>query len=399
MNLFVPPQDARLWQEVRPAEAGGYVVVIKRSGDLTEADRAAWARLTERADSDNIFAADWFMASAIRHCPPPQGVRLAIVRALDGAWIGVLPVTAEGWFGRCPLPSWHNWQSTNQFDPAPLIARGAEHVFWHCLLGQLDRTPGAALALCCEGLPLDDRGTRALIEVCLAEGRPLHRTGAFARPMRVQGEAAGAALAARRKLDKRLDALARKAERELGAVRFVVHPADADPAAWTEQFLALEAAGWKGGNASALASEPATAGLFREVIRVAHQQGMVRLMSLEVAGQVIAMTSWFVTKRRAYGFKMAFDEAYRSYAPGRLLMRAVADASAQSDPAAAFDSCARADAPCDPLWPDAREFGTFVVGVGGSARRRLLAGTMQLRALWLGRLASRATADLHEPVA
>jgi CelD/BcsL family acetyltransferase involved in cellulose biosynthesis len=203
--------------------------------------------------------------------------------------------------------------------------------------------------------------------------------------MRAPGPLSGDADAARRKLDKRLDALARKLTREVGAVRITTLASEVDPAAWTEQFLALEKAGWKGSNASALASQGCTAGLFREAIRVAHQRGMVRLMSLEAGGRVIAMTSWFACGARSYGFKMAYDEAFRSYAPGRLLMRAVADASRLSDPAATFDSCARPDAPPDPLWPDAREFADFAVGIGGPLRRQLLSGAMRARALWRSR--------------
>jgi CelD/BcsL family acetyltransferase involved in cellulose biosynthesis len=382
VNLFVPPEDARLWQEMRPADAGAYIVTIKPARDLSEAERSSWARLTGRAGGNNVFSTDWFMASAIRHCAPPAGVKLAIVRTLDGEWIGVLPVTFERWFGRCPLPGWQSWHSANQFDHAPLIERGAEHIFWHCLLAQLDRKPGAALALCLEGVPLDDPATAALIEVCLASGRALHRTGGFTRPMRAPGPPSPQAQAARAKLDKRLDALTRKLEREVGAVEIAALAPVADPAAWVEQFLALEQSGWKGSSASALASQAATAKKFRQVIRIAHQQGMVRLMSLSAAGQVIAMTTWFVGSARACGFKMAYDEAFRSYAPGRLLMRAVADTSAAEHPALAFDSCARADARPDPLWPDAREFAHYAISIGGPARRSVLAGAMRACQVW-----------------
>lgn len=383
MNLFVPPADARLWQAVRPADPGAYIVAIKPAHGLSEAERSCWARLTRRAGGNRLFSADWFMASAIRHCGASANVRLAIVRTLDGEWIGVLPVTFAARFGRCPLPSWQGWLSANQFDPAPLIEKGAEYVFWHCLLTHLDSNPGAALALCLEEMPLDDVATTALIEVCMAGDRALHRTGGFARPLRVPGPLSPAQQTARRKLDKRLDCLTRKLEREVGAVRITRLAPETDPAAWIEQFLALEKSGWKGSKASALASEACTAKLFREVIRVAHQQGIVRLMSLEAAGEAIAMTSWFTGARRAYGFKMAYDEAFRSYAPGRLLMRAVADSSAAEHPALDFDSCAHANAPCDPLWPHAREFAHYAVSIGGPARRGVMAGAMRARQLWL----------------
>ena len=387
MKLFVPPEDARLWQPLRSTDADQYFVTFKSVTQLSEADRSQWAQLTRRAGADAIFAADWFMASALRHHAPRVPVRLAIVRAHDGAWIGVLPISFEGFFGRCPLPGWHGWHSANQFDGSPLIERGAEHLFWHCLLTELDRKPGAALALCCESLPLDAPATRALAEVCLAEGRPLHEARRFARPLRQPGPLPEDAAIARRKLDKRLDGLTRKLSREVGEPHVTALSREADPAAWTEQFLALENSGWKGAGGSALASTPSTAGLFREVIRIAHQQGAVRLMSLEAGGTVIAMTSWFVGDRFAYGFKMAFAESYATYAPGRLLMRAVADQAAADWPHLAFDTCARPDAPPDPLWPGVRAFADLAVSIGSGRRRAVFTSALTASAVWRSRFA------------
>lgn len=378
MSVFTPFPEATTWQAASPADAGQFVAEIKPVRSLNEADRARWASLTVRAASRNIFAADWFMASALRHCGARLDVRLAIVRSLDGEWLGVLPVTFDTWLGRCPMPAWYSWMSTNQFDATPLIARGSAHIFWHCLLTQLDRRPGMALALVCEALPLDDPATTALLEVCIAQGRSITQTRRTSRPMRAPGVLGPAATAARRKLDKRLDGLARKLHREVGEPRIITLAPRADPAPWIAQFLALEQAGWKGSNISALGCDQGTAGLFREVIRIAHQQGTVQLMSLEAGGRTIAMTSWFIQRQHAYGFKMAYDEAFRAYAPGRQLMRAVADA-AGADPTLTFDSCARADAPADPLWPHAREFADYAIGIGSPARRAILSAAMRAK--------------------
>jgi CelD/BcsL family acetyltransferase involved in cellulose biosynthesis len=376
--------EALLRQAAGPADAGQFVAEIKPARGLTEHDRTCWARLTARAGSGNIFAADWFMASALRHCASQSDVRLAIVRSLDGEWLGVLPLTYETMMGRWPLPGLYSWAATNQFDATPLIERGSEHIFWHCLLAWMDRRPGLALSLCCEQLPLDDPATRALIEVCLAQGRHHYETDRLARPMAGPGALSNAAIAARRKLDKRLDGLARKLHREVGEPRFVTVPSEADPAPWIAEFLALERSGWKGGRASALGCNQGTAGLFRQVIRVAHQQGAVRLMSLDVAGQIIAMTSWYVQGKRGYGFKMAYDERFRVYAPGRLLMREVA-AAAQREQVTLFDSCAPRDAPPDPLWPEMREFVSYAVSVGSPPRRAVLAVAMRAARLYAQR--------------
>lgn len=360
-------------------------VTIKRACDLTPEDRTRWASLWARAGHGNIFAADWFMASALAHCAPPRGARLAVMHTGSGVWLGVLPLVFEGLLGRCPLPAFHNWHSANQFDASPLIEAGAEHVFWHTLLNHLDGMRSAATALCLEGLPLDDPATRALIEVCLVGERRLEQVGRFSRPMLAHfgccDMAPESVSPARRKLDKRLDSLLRKLQREVGEVRFVSLEHDAHPAAWIDRFLALEQAGWKGQGQSALASDHCTAALFADVITAAAQQGEVRLMSLEAGGRAIAMTSWFQRKGRGYGFKMAYDEAYRAYAPGRLLMRAVADEVARG-PAVLFDSGARPDAPADPLWPQAREIANYALPIGGRARRSAFAAAMAARSAW-----------------
>jgi hypothetical protein len=371
---------------VVPREAAPcYRVTIKPAHDLTAQDRAQWASLWARAGHENIFAADWFMASALEHCAPPRGVRLAVVHTAGGVWLGVLPLSLESTIGRCPMPSLHNWQCTNQFDASPLIERGAEHIFWHALLTFLDRSSVAACALYLEGLPLDDPATRALIEVCLAGERRLEQTARCGRPMLAHfGSVAAAPEAlspARRKLDKRLDSLLRKLQREVGDVRFVSHERGGDPADWIDRFLALEQLGWKGQAESALGSNGHTERLFRAVLTAAWQSGAARLMSLEAGGEAIAMTSWLSRKQRAYGFKMAYAETHRAYAPGRLLMRAVADEIARG-PAVLFDTCARADAPPDPLWPQTRELANYALPIGGRARRGLFAAIMRARLAW-----------------
>lgn len=386
MSVFASFDDAL--RTAAPVAEQRYCVTIKPARNLTADDRAQWASLWARAGHSNIFAADWFMASALAQFAAHSMVRLAVVHSLRGAWLGVLPLSFEGMMGRCPLPALHNWHCANQFDASPLIESGAEHIFWHVLLAHLDRISGAACGLCLEELPLDDPATRALIEVCLAGERPLKQTARWGRPMMAHFgscEVAPESVSpARRKLDRRLDSLLRKLQRDMGSVRFVQHACDADPAEWIDRFLALERSGWKGQSRSALGCDPRTAMLFRDVITAGWQSGAVRLMSLEAGGKVIAMTSWFLRKGRGYGFKMAYDEARRSYAPGRLLMRAVADEVARG-PGVLFDTCARADALADPLWPQTREVANYVLPIGGRVRRGIFAAVMRAHCAWHGR--------------
>lgn len=357
-----PRPSARL-RGVEPAR-----VAFHRPRQLPLPDRRRWAELTTCSAASNIFAADWFMEPALHHCGRERSLRLAVVEDAAGGWLGAMPLTLDPMIGRWPLPSRQSWHSANQFIGTPLVRPGAEKVFWEALLDHLDRHPFLALGLYADTLPLDDAATLALVSLCAEQGRALHRCRSFTRPARL-GASAGDPKAAK-KLEKRLDGLEHKLTEAHGEVRLVLHDHAENCEPWLAAFLALERAGWKGRTASALGCHAATATLFREVIREGHRRGAVRLASLTTGETIVAMTSWLVQRGLGYGFKMAFDERFRSFAPGRLLMRRVARIVA-AEGLVLFDTCSVPDAPDDPLWPDRRAFGDFAVAIGGPARRAL----------------------------
>ncbi|MEQ5787649.1 GNAT family N-acetyltransferase [Erythrobacter sp. NFXS35] len=351
---------------------------------LPAGERARWARLSARAAPGNIFAQDWFMEPALRHCGTDASVKLAVVRQASNEWLGVLPITFEAALGRCPLPSFHGWHATNQFLGSPMILPGAQRAFWQALLAHLDHRPGIALGLCCHALPLDDPGTAALTSLCAEQGRLIHCTERFERPARIPQGKAASHPRANRKLEKRLDTLEQRLEQAMGPVSLLLHTNAEETEVWIGAFLALERAGWKGRAGSALASSAATAGLFREAIRHGQRVGAVRLASLRAGDDIIAMTCWFVAQGHGYGFKMAYDEALRPLAPGRLLMRRVLRLL-DGDAPLLFDTCNPPDTPSDAFWPDRRELGSFAVAIGGTRRRALFAAMLKAQARWRGR--------------
>src|SRR3546814_16928065 len=98
------------------------------------------------------------------------------------------------------------------------------------------------------------------------------------------------------------------------------------------------------------------------------------------------MSSGFVTGDRGFGFKMAFDEAFRSYAPGQLLMRHVADHVAGLHPPIHFDTCTAAGAGgCRSLWGDSRTIVDCVVAIGSPARRLAFDGVKRSEERRVGR--------------
>lgn len=360
--LPVPP--------VRHQGSAARVDLLPPSG-LPAAERARWARLSARAAPGNIFAQDWFMEPALRHCGTALSLRLAVVRQCSGEWLGVLPLALYAGPGRWPLPSLNAWHAPGQCLGTPLVLPGAERAFWEALLARLDHRPGLALALLCEDLPLDDPATRALASLCREQERIIATLNRTTRPARLPSGRGTPEAATLRRFEQRLDGLEEQVARELGPVSLVLHRADEDAEAWIAAFLALERGASRGRRGTAPACAPAGAGLFREAIRHGQRAGAARLASLRAGDHILAMACWFVAGGHGFVFKAVDDAAWRHCEPGRLLMRRALRLAGSEVPPL-FDSCAPAGSPPDPLWPDEHRLASFAVAIGGPTRRAVL---------------------------
>ena len=106
---------------------------------------------------------------------------------------------------------------------------------------------------------------------------------------------------------------------EEGAVNFVRQADDEGLGKWTDRFLELEQAGWKGKAGSALAQQATTEALFRQSLVGAAAHGRLERLSLTLDGRPIAMLANFITAPGAFSFKTTYDEAYSRFSPGVLL--------------------------------------------------------------------------------
>ena len=89
-----------------------------------------------------------------------------------------------------------------------------------------------------------------------------------------------------------------------------------------EEGLDLEASGWKGRSGTAIKSRPDAYGFYRRMAHEAASLGLLRLFFLRLDGRAIAFSLTIEDAGILSGLKIAFDESYRSYAPGVLLSRA-----------------------------------------------------------------------------
>jgi CelD/BcsL family acetyltransferase involved in cellulose biosynthesis len=121
---------------------------------------------------------------------------------------------------------------------------------------------------------------------------------------------------------RELARLRRKLEAEHGVVR--VRPF-AEPVELEQELRAgfeLEARGWKGRRGTAIVSRPDTSAFYRAVALDLARRGELRLSTLEADGRLIAFDLCVLAYGSAWILKGAFDESFRRYAPGLVLLLA-----------------------------------------------------------------------------
>ena len=102
----------------------------------------------------------------------------------------------------------------------------------------------------------------------------------------------------------------------------LTHSSTADPAALA-RFYDLEASGWKGAEGTAIKCDPRTLQFYNSVATAAAQQGYLSLDFLELNGKPIAGHFAFNFRGRYFLAKAGYDESYRRYGPGQLLVNEI----------------------------------------------------------------------------
>ena len=87
-----------------------------------------------------------------------------------------------------------------------------------------------------------------------------------------------------------------------------------------EEAWAVEAAGWKGVNGSALARDARRGDFFRRYAVAACRKGILRLCFMRIGGHTAAMQLATECGGRFWLFKIGYDEQFARCSPGQLLM-------------------------------------------------------------------------------
>jgi len=132
---------------------------------------------------------------------------------------------------------------------------------------------------------------------------------------------------------------------KLGHVIYQRASASADVAKAAEEFLALEARGWKGKRQTDFLSSPQQSAFFRAMIETMAVQGKCRIDSLRLDGQPIAIAILLTSEDGAAFWKTAFDERFSWLSPGVQLTLELTRFQLTEASTRLTDSCAVPDHP------------------------------------------------------
>lgn len=350
---------------------------------LSQTDMAQWQRVADGAAQANIFARPTMVLPAIAALGLGSPARIALVYGDDSALIGVAPIAAKPLPGRIAIQAVGDWGHANGFLCPLAVAAGREREFWQTLLAALPGHAPKARCVAFDGIVEDSPAHHSLLAVAAASNTHVTVNQRIVRAMLETDEDAQSYWEASVRAKKRKE-LRRQWSRlaELGCIEHGPIDLSAAGHAWMDEFLTLEASGWKGKAGSALASSPGTEQFFRRAMERAQADGQVCVAELRLDGRAIAMLITLIDGSAGFSFKTAFDEDYARFSPGVLLQRE-ALGLLRARNLAWIDSCAAQDHPMiDSLWRERRSVIGISLPLPGLANRLAYHGVMGATRVW-----------------
>jgi len=310
--------------------------------------RTEWRDLVARALEPNVFYDPAFALPAARVFGVDVGALLVWSKTTPRL-IGLFPARVERRYGMMgTLTGW-----THPYAPfgVPLIDRDEAEAAIAAILDHVEAEQRLPKLLLLPLIARDGLFAAALARVLARRGGASANFGEHAR-----------ALLAPRKRENYLDHIAHKKLKELRRQRrrledtgALVHMAASGPAAAVAltDFMALEAAGWKGRAGGAARASSTTETFMREAVTALAAKGDARIDRLIHDGHPVAASITLRSGNAAWFWKIAYDEAFARASPGvQLTLDLTRDLLADAA-LTRTDSCATAGHPMiDHLWKE-----------------------------------------------
>lgn len=323
-----------------------------------------WRALASRSRTPNPCMEPEFIRAAAQNLPEVQGLRLFMVEE-HGELIGLLPAYPSARRGSVPVVPGIRTSWDRVLLGQPLMAPGHETSVAEALLAYLS-VSRHAYWLRLQTLDADGLFARSLIE------------GARGAHLALQANAWSRGLAVRRPEPtyltgqphanlKRLHRQRQAFERSVGQpIEVVDRSADAGA---VEEFMMLEAAGWKGRDGVSFLARPGHADFLRDVCNGFRVDGRFRLWGLQSGDRTLAMKLDLAAGDSLFCYLIAFDEDYARVSPG-LQLEVENFRLFHAEPGfRIMDSCASSDNSfANRLYPDRRALIDVNIGSGAVGR-------------------------------
>lgn len=371
------------------------ITVIRSAAELAQ-HQAAWDDLARHAIESNIFYEPWMFLPAWELCGQDTDLHCVLIYTTgpsnEGSkqlLCGFFPLERLRGYKGLPITYVHLWRTRYMSLCTPLIradyARDCLNAFFDWLYTAEES--GAMLSLeyvtgdglfnqllsdysndCPNLFSIEERTTRALLERMSDSETYIN--------IAISGK--------RRKELRRQEKLLR----QLGDLEYVaLRPGD-DREAWLQDFLRLEAKGWKGKEGSAMSAQRETRELFLRTMRAAGERNRLMMSALKLNGETIAIKCNVLAGVGSYALKIAFDENYASYSPGVHLELENIHRLHEDPTLQWMDSCATArHFMINRLWLSRRSLKRMLIATGKGGGNLVVAAMPLLR--WLKRKFSR----------
>jgi len=280
------------------ASEGGTTAASELSVEVTDGRRLAelhphWSNLIERADAANVFMHPELVSMAA-HAYADETIRACVAwsrkdgaKELAGLWAFSV---ARARKSLVPVTVLHSPAFPNAYLATPVLDRTLLDELWTAMLDRLAAEPTVPKIAVLEAMTMEGTTMAALARVIAARGSRIWLTDSTTRP-RLASDLDG-----KRYLDQALSSSSRKKLRQhrnrLGRQGTLASAVIRDPAGVAravEQFLQLEAQGWKGKNGTALLSNAHDAAFTRAAVAALANEGRVAIYVLSLDARPLSM--------------------------------------------------------------------------------------------------------------
>jgi hypothetical protein len=330
--------------------------------------------LSNRAMEPNVFFTGRFLAPAMPRLED-RIIRLALIRDNDERRSRIrflMPFSIEKPGFSIGAPIIRAW--SNPFGPlgVPLLdAEDAAETIDNLYEALTAPSAGLPHVLVLPDIRLKGKFAQLARAVAIGRNLPLTVTDTFSRPMLESLQDGQTylrhAISAPhlRELRRQWNLLAK-----VGTVSYNVARQPGDIRVRMEEFLALEASGWKGKQRTAMVLDRYRAAFAREAITNLAEADSVRIHTIDLDGTAIASMIVFMMAGEAYTWKTAYDEQYAKYSPGKLLLAELTEWHLDDANIVRSDSCAVPDHPVmSRFWEEREDMGTLVIGLAQNRDR------------------------------